>query len=162
MTKTFQGKREKNDIDGVLTVPGLLAVLFTMVLLLGACASLPRDPDNAGVMGGVGPSDPASCTDLCWLMSARNDNYFEARVYINGHRVARLPGMMAKSAAIPIRKSMLDGAGCMEVYVQLFPVEKTAYSSRECPAQGSQLELAINESYGEHPLRLSLQDWRRR
>jgi hypothetical protein len=162
MTKTLQAKHEQNYIDGVLPVSGLLAILFTLMLLLGACASIPSDTAYDGAMGGaLGPPALPSCNDICWLMAARNDNYYEARVYINGHRVARLPGMMAKSIGIPIRKSMLDGAGCMEVYVQLFPDTKAAHSSTQCPAPGSQLELAINESYGEHPLRLALQDWRR-
>jgi hypothetical protein len=162
MTKTLQSTREQSYIERVSTVSGLLAILFMMVLLLGGCASLPSESAYDGAVGGaLGPPALPSCTDICWLMAARNDNYYEARVYINGHRVARLPGMMAKSVGIPIRKSMLDAAGCMEVYVQLFPDTKAAHSSTQCPAPGSQLELAINESYGEHPLRLALQDWRR-
>lgn len=56
--------------------------------------------------------------------------------------------------------SMLDGAGCMTVLVKLYPDTKTAYSSRARPIPGSRLELAIAESYGEHPLHLWLQDWR--
>jgi hypothetical protein len=95
-------------------------------------------------------------------MSARNDNYFEARVYVSGQSVATLPGMMAKAVRIPVRRSMLDGAGCMVVLVKLYPDMKTASSSRECPVPGSQLELAIAESYGAYPLRVWLQDWRRR
>jgi hypothetical protein len=96
------------------------------------------------------------------VLAARNDNYFEARVYINGRRAATLPGMMAKAVGIPIRRSTLDGAGCMVVFVKLYPDNKAAYSSNACPVPGSQLELAIDESYGGHPLRLWLQDWRRR
>jgi hypothetical protein len=95
-------------------------------------------------------------------MSARNDNYFEARVYISGQRVATLPGMMAKEVGIPIRRSMLDGGGCMAVVVKLYPDTKVASSSRACPVPGSRLELAIADSYGEHPLQLWLQDWRTR
>lgn len=163
MTKTIQGKREENYIDGVLTVPGLLAILFTMVVLLGGCASLPRDTEYDGAVGGaVGPSEPARCTDICWVMTARNDNYYEARAYINGRRIATLPGLMANPVAIPISRSMLDGAGCMVVFVQLYPDTKRASSTRECPVPGSRLQLAVGESYGGFPLQLYLQDWRTR
>jgi hypothetical protein len=95
-------------------------------------------------------------------MTARNDNYSEARVYINGQRAATLPGMMRRAVGIPIRRSMLDGAGCMEVFVKLYSDTKTASSSKACPIPGSQLQLAIEESYGGHPLNLWLQDWRKR
>ena len=162
MTNTFQGKREKNYIDDVVTVSGLLAVSFMIVMLLGGCASLPHDPEYDGVMGGaVGPSGPASCTDGCWVMTARNSNYYEARAYVNGHRVATLPGLMANVVRIPISRTMLDGAGCMVVMVKLYPDTKTAYSSNECPVPGSRLELDVAESYGE-PLHLYLQEWRTR
>jgi hypothetical protein len=163
MTKTFQGEDEKNYIDGVLTVLGLLAVSFMMLALLGACASLPRDTEYDGAVGGAaGPSEPARCTDICWVMTARNDNYYEARAYINGRRIATLPGLMAKPVAIPISRSMLDGAGCMVVTVQLYPDTKRANSTRECPVPGSRLQLAVGESYGGFPLQLYLQDWRTR
>jgi len=94
-------------------------------------------------------------------MSASNDNYFEARVYILGQRVATLPGTMAKGVAIPVKRSMLDGSGCMEVLVKLFPDTKAAYSSKVCPVTGSRLELAVADSYGQMPLHVWLQDWRR-
>jgi hypothetical protein len=56
---------------------------------------------------------------------------------------------------------MLDGSGCMEVLVKLFPDTKAAYSSKVCPVTGSRLELAIADSFGQMPLHVWLQDWRR-
>lgn len=143
-------------------------LLFTIPLgALLACASIPRDPNYDGSFGGAlggggGPIEPPGCTDICWVMSVRNDNYSEARVYINGLRAATLPGMMRRAVGIPIRRSMLDGAGCMDVIVKLYPDTKTARSSKACPVKGSRLDLSINESYGFQPLQLWLNDWRRR
>jgi hypothetical protein len=136
--------------------------LLMSVLLLGACASMPRTSMSQARGFDGAPEQVERCTDTCWLMSARNENYFEARVYIRGQRVATLPGMTAKQVAIPITRSMLDAAGCMVIFVQLSPDTKTAYSSKECPVPGSRLELAVGNSYGEHPLRLWLNEWRTR
>src|SRR5712671_7089651 len=72
---------------------GLPVYTFMMGALLGGCASIPREPSFDAVAELV---EPSRCTEICWVMSARNDNYFEARVYISGQRVATLPGMMAK------------------------------------------------------------------
>ena len=136
-----------------------VVLTFTMVVLLQACATIKHDPTYDGAPQ---LAEKPRCTDVCWVMSARNDNFYEARVYINGQRAATLPGMMAKGVGIPIRRSMLDGAGCMVVFVKLYPDMNTAYSSNACPVPGSQLELAVEESYGGHPLHLWLQDWRKR
>jgi len=70
--------------------------------------------------------------------------------------------MTAKAVTIPVTRSMLDAAGCMIVFVKLYPELRTAYSSNACPVPGSELELSVEESYGGYPLRLWLQDWRRR
>jgi hypothetical protein len=112
--------------------------------------------------GALEKAQAPRCTDVCWVMAAKNDNFYEARVYINGQRVATIPGMAAKAVAIPATRSMLDGAGCMTVFVKLYPEMKTAFSSDTCPVPGSQLELSVEESLGGNPLRLWLQDWRRR
>lgn len=116
---------------------------FLAGLIMAGCASVPREP----------------CLDRCWVMQARNDNYYEARVYVNGARVATLPSLMGKSVGIPITRSMLDGAGCLVVYVRLYPDSKTASSERECPNDRSRLELSIEESYGMHPLHVWLNNW---
>ena len=137
--------------------PGDLPKTILMCALLGACASIPQNRNYDGAAEQV---EAPRCIDICWVMSVRNDNYYEARVYISGQRVATLPGMMRKDVGIPITRSMLDGAGCMAVEVKLYPDTKSASSSRQCPTPGSRLELAIAESYGEHPLHLYLQDWR--
>lgn len=136
--------------------------LLMSVLLLGACASMPRaSMSHAQSYDGESEQAEASrCTDVCWVMSARNDNYYEARVYINGQRVAALPGMTAKDVRIPIKRSMLDAAGCMVVFVKLFPVTKGAHSSKECPVPGARLELAVGTSYGSFPLHVWLNEWR--
>jgi hypothetical protein len=158
MTKTFHGKCIEKHMDGELVVPGMLVVTLLMVVLLQACASIPHDPNYDGA------SDKAErprCTNVCWVLAARNDNYFEARVYINGQRAATLPGMMAKAVVIPITRSMLDAAGCMVVFVKLYPDTKAAYSSNACPVPGSRLELGIDDSYAGRPLHLWLQDWRK-
>lgn len=145
-------------MDGELVFAGMLAVTFLMLVLLQACASIPHDPSYDGAPD---RAEKPRCTDVCWVMAARNDNFYEARVYINGQRKATLPGMMAKAVDIPITRSMLDAAGCMIVFVKLYPETKTAYSSNACPVPGSRLELGIEESYGGHPLHLWLQDWRK-
>jgi hypothetical protein len=133
--------------------------ILVMGVLMEACATVPRAASYDEATEQV---EMHRCTDICWVMSARNNNYSEARVYINGRRAATLPGLMGKDVAIPIRRSMLDGAGCMVVFVKLYPEMNTAYSSNECPVPGSRLELAIEESNGNYPLRLWLQDWRKR
>jgi hypothetical protein len=158
-------------------VGGLMSpnTTFLMSVLLRACATVPHSPSYyeereqvEGERERLEAGEPEKveaprCTDICWVMLARNDNFYEARVYIGGQRVARLPGMMAKDVAIPIRRSMLDGTGCMVVFVELYPDTKAAYSSKQCPVPGrSRLELAIAESCGGHPLQLWLQDWQRR
>ena len=136
------------------------AQLFLLTsILLGACASIPNDLDYSGAPEIL---ETPRCIDVCWVMLTRNDNFNEARVYISGQRVATLPGMMAKNVAIPIRRSMLDGAGCLVVFVNLYPDAKTESSTKQCPVAGSRLELAIPESNGAHPLNLWLQDWRKR
>ena len=138
--------------------------LLMSVLLLGACASMPR-ASMSHAQSYDGESDQAEaprCTDVCWVMSARNDNYYEARVYISGQKVATLPGMTAKDVRIPIRRSMLDATGCMVVFVRLFPDTKGAYSSQECPVPGSRLELAVGTSSGIFPLHVWLNQWRTR
>ena len=136
--------------------------LLMSVLLLGACASIPRASMSHAQSydGAPEQAEAPRCTDICWIMSARNDNYYEARVYINGQRVAALPGMTAKDVRIPIKRSMLDAAGCMVVAVKLFPDTKGAYSSRECPASGSRLELSVGTSYGGFPLHVWVNQWR--
>ena len=138
--------------------------LLMSVLLLGACASMPHASMSQalGYDGELEQVEAPRCTDICWVMSARNDNFYEARVYIRGQKVAALPGMTGKAVQIPIRRSMLDAAGCMVVAVRLFPDTKEAYSSKECPVPGSRLELAVGASYGEHPLRLWLNESRTR
>jgi hypothetical protein len=150
MTNTFHDGWIERYVAGVLTSLGILVIM----LLMGACASIQRDPSYE--------EEAPRCTEICWVMTVRNDNYSEARVYINGQRAATLPGMMRRAVGIPIRRSMLDGAGCMEVFVKLYSDTKTASSSKACPIPGSQLQLAIEESYGGHPLNLWLQDWRKR
>lgn len=151
---------------GVLpkTVFDVLVLTLLLCLLLSGCASIPHNPNyyaaSQQVEGASEQGEAHRCTDICWVMSARNDNYFEARVYILGQRVATLPGTMAKGVPIPVKRSMLDGSGCMEILVKLFPDTKTAYSSKVCPVTGSRLELAIADSYGEMPLHVWLQDWR--
>jgi hypothetical protein len=159
MITTFHDDRMKRYVGGLLAVLGILLITLMMSAMLGACASMPHDPSYDGARELV---EAPRCTDACWVLSARNDNYYEARVYINGQRAATLPGMMAKAVGIPITRSMLNGAGCMAVFVKLYPDTKTAYSSDACPVPGSQLELAVEPSYGGHPLHLWLQDWRRR
>ena len=148
---------------------GLPKTVFTLLVgsLVGACASIPRAANYDGAYelvetprGASEQIDASRCTDTCWVMSARNDNYFEARVYVRGQRVATLPGMMAKDVHIPIARSMLDATGCMAVVVALYPDTKTARSANACPVPGSRLQLAIAESYGRLPLQLYLQDWR--
>jgi hypothetical protein len=159
MITTFHDDRMKRYVGGLLAVLGILLITLMMTAMLGACASIPHDPGYDGARELV---EAPRCTDTCWVMSARNDNFYEARVYINGQRAATLPGMMGKAVGIPITRSMLNGAGCMMVFVKLYPDTKTAYSSDACPVPGSQLELAVDASYGGHPLHLWLQDWRRR
>jgi hypothetical protein len=150
----------RKSMEGVLAVSGILVTTF----LMGACASIPHRPSYYD--GAAQPIEAPrqvqapSCTDICWLMSVQNNNYFDARVYINGKSVGLLPGMMAKHVAIPISRSMLDARGCMVVFVKLYPDMKTAQSSAECPVPGSRLELAIEDSHSGFPLRLWLQDWR--
>jgi hypothetical protein len=165
MTKTFQGKRVNTYVDGVSTVPGYITLLSILlgacISLLGACVSVPRAQSYSSYDEATKQVDAApECTDICWVMTARNDNYYEARAYVNGTRVATLPGMMAGAVRIPISRSMLDGAGCIVAFVQLYPDTKKAYSTKECPVRGSRLELAVGESYGGHPLHLYLQEWR--
>ena len=147
------------------TVFDILVWTFLMSVLLAGCASIPRYPNYDGASeqaeGASVQVEAPRCINICWLMSARNDNYFEARVYILGQRVATLPGTMAKGVRIPVKRSMLDGSGCMEVLVKLFPDTKAAYSSKVCPVTGSRLELAIADSFGQMPLHVWLQDWRR-
>lgn len=130
-----------------------------MSVLLGACASTPH-----GLSYDEAPErvEARRCTDICWVMLARNDDFNEARVYITGQRIATLPGLMANDVAIPIRRSMLDGAGCMVVFVKLYPDMKSGYSSRQCPVPGSRLQLAIQPNNAGNSLNLWLNDWRRR
>ena len=130
-------------------------------VLLGACVSLPHAQRYSKYDEATKQIEAApSCTDICWVMTARNDNYNEARAYVNGRRVATLPGLMANAVRIPISRSMLDAAGCMVVFVQLYPDTKRAYSAKECPVPGSRLELAVAESSAGDPLHLYLQQWR--
>jgi hypothetical protein len=159
MINTLQDQSTKKYLAGVLIVMELLAVTILMATLLGACASVQRDP---GYDGAAEQVQAPHCTDICWVMAAKNDNFYEARVYINGQRAATIPGLTDKAVSIPITRSMLTPAGCIVVFVRLYPEAKTAYSSDTCPVPGSQLELAIGESNGGHPLRLWVQDWRRR
>ena len=72
--------------------------LLMSVLLLGACASIPHASMSHAQSYDGEPEqvEAPRCTDICWVMSARNDNYHEARVYIGGQKVATLPGMTAK------------------------------------------------------------------
>jgi hypothetical protein len=158
MTITLQDERMKRYVGGLFAVLGILLITLMMTAMLGACASIQHDPSYDGA-----PEAQAHrCTDVCWVLAAKNDNFYEARVYINGQRVATIPGMAAKAVAIPVTRSMLDAAGCMTVFVKLYPEMKTAFSSNACPVPGSQLELSVEESLGGYPLRLWLQDWRRR
>jgi hypothetical protein len=159
MINTLHDQSTKKYIAGVLIVMELLAVTILMASLLGACASLPRDPGYDGASEQI---QAPSCADNCWVMAAKNDNFNEARVYINGRRAATIPGLTAKAVNIPITRSMLNPAGCVVVFVRLYPDTRTASSSDACPVPGSQLELAIDDSNGGHPLRLWLQDWRKR
>ena len=160
--------------------PGTLPKTVLMCVLLGGCASIPRGPNYYGASEQVGAgaleqaeaeaperAEAPRCIGACWFLSARNENYYEARVYISGMRVATLPGMMAGNVEIPIMRSMLDDEGCMSFQVKLYPDAKTAsssraYSSRQCPVPGSRLELAIPASSSGHPLLARSQDWRTR
>lgn len=132
-----------------------IAGTATLVYILG-CASLQHDPRYDGVE----EQEPSRCSDACFVLMAQNNNWAEARTYINGRRVALLPAMMIKPVPIVITRWMLDGAGCLVVFVQLFPDNKAGSSSRECPAPGSRLTLSIEESYGQHPLHVWLTAWR--
>lgn len=113
-----------------------------LALLLTACASLASDP-----------------TPPLWVISAKNENFDEARVYVNNIRVATLPGMMYGSVGIPVTRSMLRGDGCLVVYVKLWPSEKAVHSDVACPVRGSRLSLSIEESYGRFPLHAWLVDY---
>src|SRR5215208_1911991 len=129
----------KQYIGGVLVAHGVFVITFLLALVLGACASIPQASMSHALAYDGAPEqlEAPRCSDICWVMSATNENYFEARVFINGQRVARLPGMMTKQVAIPISRSILDAAGCMVVFVKLYPDTKTASSSKECPVPGS-------------------------
>lgn len=115
---------------------------LALALLLTACASLAPDT-----------SPPL------WVIRAQNDNYDEARVYINDVRVATLPGNMSKSVGIPVTRSMLTGDGCLVAYVKLWPSEKAIHSDHVCPVRGSRLSLSIEESYGRFPLHVWFVDF---
>lgn len=129
-----------------------------LALLLTACASVPRNPEYDGQVA----REVARCQPgPCWEMQAINNNYYEARVYVNGVRVAILPGNMLKSVPVLVTRAALDGAGCFVVYVKLWPDTKTAYSERGCPNSRSRLELSVEDSYGGHPLHVWVQDWAR-
>lgn len=146
----------KRDLPGAFAVAGKLVIIFLIGVLPGACASIPHDPNFEGEPAGA-IAEPPRCVEFCWIMTARNHNYSAARVYINGRRVATLGGMTSKDVGIPITRSMLDGTGCMTVFVKLLPDTKSS-SSTACPAPGARLDLAIEGSSGGYPLHLWLKD----
>lgn len=140
------------------TVTGIVIVSLSVLsfFVMTGCASVVHDPayDGDDVTKLV-----TRCSDACFILMAQNNNFYDARTYINGQRITLLPGMMPKALPIVISRGMLDGAGCLQVFVQLFPDNKSGYSDRECPAQGSRLSLTIEESYGGHPLHVWLVPW---
>jgi hypothetical protein len=165
------GNTLKNYVGGLLAVHGILVITFLLTLLLGACASVPRYAGYDGaaevpqaalhVEGANREGNVPLCRESCWVMSVRNDNFYDAKIYINGMRAATLPGLMAKEVGIPITRSMLDAGGCINVFVRLQLDAKTAHSSKVCPGPGSRLQLSIENSSGAYPLHLWLQDWGR-
>lgn len=111
-----------------------------LVPLLVGCAS-------AGI-GGPGERairDAEMClrSGPCLVMQVYNRNTTDARLYLNGSRLAFVNGLSEGPVFIP--RWRLDNAGCAVIQVRLM-AGPSVLTSRECPREGMRLVLDIDPS----------------